>query len=141
MLARWTLRRDFPEVANLDWHTDYWLEQEYIDSLRDASIIGIVLEDGDYILGCMIYQLQPDSLKLLRLFVRETELRKGHGSLLISRLTDKLSQQRRTRIEVTVEEDNLGALLFFQNNGFLATGCIDDTIEMVYTITSSGWGD
>lgn len=141
LLARWTLRRDFPEVSDMDCYADAWVESTYINSLRQRANIGIVLEDGDYILAFMVYELQPKSLNLLRLIVRESEQRKGYGSLLISRLTEKLSQQRRTSIEIKVGDDNLGAQLFFQKNGFLATGCIDDIIEMAYTIPSSGWGD
>ena len=57
---------------------------------------------------------------------------------LLSRLIDKLSQQRRKEIVLEVRETNLSAQKFFQSQGFRAVSVLrdhyDDTEEDAYVM-------
>ena len=62
--------------------------------------------------------------------------RQNVGAQMAIKLVSKLSSHRRTRITLEVRESNLGAQVFFRQQGFLATRVLrayyDDTGEDAY---------
>jgi ribosomal-protein-alanine N-acetyltransferase len=64
--------------------------------------------------------------------------RHGVGEQMVSKLTGKLSQQRRSRLLLEVRETNLDAQLFFRSLGFRAVsvlrGFYEDTPEDAYVM-------
>lgn len=122
---RWMIRRDLQEVLNIERASfdDPWTEEEFRKALRlrPAAVIGVVAERNHEIMGFMIYQLQPDHLKILNFAVALHARRCGVGRQMVQQLVDKLSVQRRRWIEFEVRETNLPAQLFFADSGFKAT--------------------
>ena len=89
-----------------------------IDFLRGRSHIGMVAEDGERILGYMLYALSNKNLDLVSLAVHPKHRHKQIGRQMIERLIDKLSCQRREVVATRVRETNLDAQKFFSACGF-----------------------
>jgi len=95
----------------------------------------------------MIYELHKQKLRIINFAVDPEHRREGIGSAIISRLVEKLSQQRRKEIVLEIRESNLPAQLFFKEQGFRATRVLrnhyDETTEdayiMQYKLTSDDW--
>jgi ribosomal-protein-alanine N-acetyltransferase len=96
----------------------------------------MVAEYEDRVVGFMIYELHKTRIHVLNFAVAPELRRMGAGSQMIAKLSAKLSTQRRSRIILEVRETNLGAQLFFRENGFRAVsvlhGYYADTPEDAY---------
>ncbi len=146
--CRWMIRRDMNVVLGIE-NAEFpipWTEEDFVRCLRQRCCIGMVAEvDGD-VLGYMLYELHHTRILLLNFAVSWKFARRGVGTTMLEKLKCKTSIQRRERIEVTVRETNLPALLFFKANGFVATDLLkghyedsdDDAVVMVYTTNREG---
>ena len=122
---RWLIRRDLPEICEIEnsSFSDPWEMDDFIAAVRDRNIIGMTVEDGEFrVAGYIIYELHKFHLEILNVAVHPECRRDGVGRMVIERLADKLSLQRRTRLELSVRETNLTAQLFFRATGFLSDG-------------------
>src|SRR5439155_698350 len=81
--------------------------------LRQRNCIGMVAEQGEKVVGFMIYELHKAKLHILNFAVHPGCRRLGVGAQMVQKLISKLSSHRRTRITLEVRETNLGALLYF----------------------------
>jgi len=79
----------------------------------------MVAEQGEKVVGFMIYELLKSKLHILKFAVHPKCRRTGVGSQMVAKLISKLSSHRRTRITLEVRETNLCAQLFFRSQGFL----------------------
>jgi len=79
-----------------------------------------VAEQGEKVVGFMIYELHKSKLHILNFAVHPPCRRAGVGGQMVSKLISKLSSHRRTRITLEVRETNLAAQLFFRTQGFRA---------------------
>lgn len=137
---RWMIRRDMPEVLNIESQSFEfpWSEDDFIRCLRQRNCIGMVAEHEEQIVGFMIYELNRNLLHVLNFAVRADFRRRGLGSQMLDKLVSKLSQQRRTRITLEVRESNLAAQLFFRRAGFKAVSVLrdfyEDTTESAYVM-------
>ncbi|WP_144999662.1 ribosomal protein S18-alanine N-acetyltransferase [Polystyrenella longa] len=129
-----------PQVLDIE-QTSFeqsWTEEDFLCSLRQRHCIGMVVELNEEIIGFMIYELHKVSLRVLNFAVAEPYRRHGIGIQMIQKLIDKLSQQRRSEIDLTVRETNLSAQLFYQSQGFKAVnvlrGHYPDTDEDAYLL-------
>lgn len=135
---RWMIRRDMPEVLEIEQEGFEfpWCEEDFIRCLRQRNCIGMVAEHQDRVVGFMIYELHKTRLHVLNFAVARSASRSGVGNQMVSKLTSKLSGQRRTRITLEVRETNLPAQLFFRYCGFRAVSVLhkfyDDTPEDAY---------
>ena len=135
---RWMIRRDMEQVLDIEGASFEfpWSEEDFIRCLRQRNCIGMVAEQGDNVLGFMIYELHKTRLHILNFAVDPTARRKGVGRQMIDKLVSKLSSQRRNRISLEVRETNLAAQLFFREGGFAATSVLrnfyDDSPEDAY---------
>jgi len=135
---RWMIRRDMPEVLQIEQRSfDYaWTEEDFLRVLRQRNCIGMVAEQGEKIVGFMVYELHKTKLHILNFAVHPEHRRAGIGSEMVSKLVSKLSSHRRTRITLELRETNLPAQLFFRGQGFLALRVLrayfDDTGEDAY---------
>src|SRR5262249_52846052 len=77
-------------------------------------------EQGEKVVGFMIYELHKAKLHILNFAVHPTCRRSRVGTQMVAKLISKLSSHRRTRITLEVRETNLGAQLFFRQQGFRA---------------------
>lgn len=128
MHIRWMIRRDMPEVLKIEQAShDYpWCEEDFLRCLRQRNCIGMVAEQGEKVVGFMIYELHKTKLHILNFAVHSEHRRNGIGAQMAEKLVSKLSSHRRTKIMVEVRETNLDAQLFYRSAGFRATGVARD---------------
>jgi ribosomal-protein-alanine N-acetyltransferase len=121
---RWMIRRDMPEVLRIEQssHEYPWCEEDFLRCLRQRNCIGMVAEQGEKVVGFMIYELHKSKLHILNFAVQPERRRNGIGLQMAEKLVSKLSSHRRTKIMLEVRETNLDAQLFFRSAGFRATG-------------------
>lgn len=134
---RWLIRRDLSDIVQIDAasYGEPWDEERFLVALRKRNCIGYVAESAGVIVGYMIYDLHKDHLRVLRFAVDQDQRRRSVGREMVTRLIDKLHQQRRRHIDIAVPEDNLDAHLFLRAMGFRATGMSDDgEIQFRYTL-------
>jgi ribosomal-protein-alanine N-acetyltransferase len=119
---RWMIRRDMPEVLQTEQQSfEYaWTEEDFLRCLRQRNCIGMVAEQGEKVVGFMIYELHKNKLHILNFAVSPQCRRLGVGAQMTAKLISKLSSHRRTRITLEVRETNLAAQLFFRTQGFRA---------------------
>ena len=117
---RWMIRRDMPEVlgAGVDNLEFSWSEEDFLRCLRQRNCIGMVAEQGERVVGHMIYELHKCKLHIMNFGVHPRCRRRGIGRQMVSKLISKLSSHRRTSITLEVRESNLEAQLFFKAQGF-----------------------
>jgi ribosomal-protein-alanine N-acetyltransferase len=119
---RWMIRRDMPEVLQTEQESfEYaWTEEDFLRCLRQRNCIGMVAEQGERVVGFMIYELHKNRLHILNFAVHPSFRRHGVGTQMVAKLVSKLSSHRRTRITLEVRETNLPAQLFFRSQSFKA---------------------
>ena len=119
---RWMIRRDMPEVLQTEQESFEfsWTEEDFLRCLRQRNCIGMVAEQGEKVVGFMIYELHKNRLHILNFAVHPSWRRLGVGAQMVAKLISKLSSHRRTRITLEVRETNLTAQLFFRSQGFKA---------------------
>src|SRR5437667_7501249 len=119
---RWMIRRDMPEVLQTETESFEfsWTEEDFLRCLRQRNCIGMVAEQGEKVVGFMIYELHKAKLHILNFAVQPAHRRAGIGAQMVTKLISKLSSHRRTKITLEVRETNLAAQLFFRTQGFKA---------------------
>src|SRR5690242_21503576 len=117
------IRCSMPEVLQSEQESFEYScsEEDFLRCLRQRNCIGMVAEQGEKVVGFMIYELHKSKLHILNFAVHPACRRAGVGSQMVAKLISKLSSHRRTRITLEVRETNLGAQLFFRSQGFRAT--------------------
>jgi len=125
---RWMIRRDSPSVLAIEKASFEfpWDEDDFVRCLRQKNCIGMVAEINDEVVGYMIYELHKNRLHILNFAVTESFRRTTVGTQMLGKLSGKLSHERRNRIMLEVRETNLGAQLFFKNQGFRAISVLRD---------------
>ena len=144
---RWMIRRDMPEVLQTEQESfEYsWTEEDFLRCLRQRNCIGMVAEQGEKVVGFMIYELHKSKLHILNFAVLPAYRRSGVGGQMSAKLISKLSSHRRTRITLAVRETNLSAQFFFRAQGFRATRVLrafyEDSGEDAFLMQFSFAGD
>lgn len=146
---RWMLRRDMPETLQIEQasFTNGWIEEDFLRCLRTRQCIGMVAEQGERVIGFMIYDLLQYRLHILNFAVDPAFRRQGVGAQMIDKLKSKLSSHRRTRLTLKVRETNLEAQLFFRSQGFQAVNVLrgfyedsdEDAYRMQYQLPGDDW--
>ena len=128
---RWMIRRDMPEVLQTEQESFEfsWTEEDFLRCLRQRNCIGMVAEQGEKVVGFMIYELHKNKLHILNFAVHPSCRRLGVGAQMTAKLVSKLSSHRRTRITLEVRETNLVAQLFFRTQGFRAVKVLRNYYE------------
>jgi len=140
--VRWMIRRDMPEVLEIErecFGQGAWTREDFIRHLRQRNCIGMVAEHENLLVGYMVYELSRRWMLLVRLAVDPGCRGQGVGTTLLDKLKRKLSAQRRQLIVCPVQETALDTLRFLHRRGFRAIGLarqaeLDrrDRIVMVY---------
>lgn len=122
VLIYWLTRPNMPDVLRIEnlCFEFPWCHEDFMCCLRQRNSIAMVAVNREThdVVGFMIYAVDKGRLDLLNIAVDPQFQRRGVGSRMIERLIDKLGQQRRTEISVTVRETNVDAQLFFREQGF-----------------------
>lgn len=124
--VRWMIRADMTHTLLIEkgCFEFPWTEEDFVKCLKQRNCIGMVAERQKTfgrIGGFMLYELHKKRMHLLNFAVDPSLHRSGIGRQMISRLVDKLSDERRTSITCEVRESNLPAQLFLKRMGFKAT--------------------
>jgi ribosomal-protein-alanine N-acetyltransferase len=129
--VRWMIRRDFPEILEIEHESfEYpWNEEAFISCLQQRNCIGMVAEDGDRVLGYMVYELHKTKLAILNFAVSPSHRRQNVGLSLVAKLITKLSFERREKLSIRIRETNLDALCFFRTCGFVADALLPEFFE------------
>lgn len=143
---RWMMRRDMPEVCKTEQASFElaWTEDDFLSCIRQRNCIGMVAEQGEKVVGFMIYGLHKSKLRILNFAVHPGFRRLGVGAQMVAKLISKLSSHRCTRITMEVRETNLLAQLFFRAQGFKVAGMLrawykgngEDAYQMTYRLDS-----
>ena len=85
---RWMIRRDMQEVLEIENQSFWqpWTEDDFIRLLRQRNCIGMVLDDGEHVLGFMLYELHKNRIEVLRFAVAEGRRRSGLGRMFADKL-------------------------------------------------------
>jgi len=120
---RWMVRSDISDVLAIEEGSFKfpWFEQDFIDSLRKRNTVGMVAEHDNRVVGFMIYELHKTKLDLLKLCVDPKHKRTGIGTQMVYKMTSKLSYERRTKLQIEVDEYNLDGLLFLKKMSFIGS--------------------
>ena len=113
---RWMIRADLPEVLAIE-NASFdppWVEQDFLNALKQKNCIGMVAVHADAVLGYMIYELCKHELKLITLAVHPTWRRMRVGTAMVEKMKAKLSYTRRPVLSMILGERNLSAQLFMQ---------------------------
>jgi len=124
---RWINRKDMPTVLRIEdvSFREPWTEDDFIKSLRQRNVIGMVAEHQDLVIGYMIYELHRNRIHLLSIAVHPDFRRQGVGTAMLAKLASKLYSNR-TKITTIASEINLDAQLFLRQHGFRATEVVKD---------------
>ncbi len=146
--VRWLIRRDLPEVLDIEdasFAWEAWAEGDFLHCLAQRDHIGMIAEcnvgdAGEKVIGFMVYRLHKARLHIVNFAVAPQYRRQGVGAIMVAKLTSKLASHRRTRVTLECRETNLDALLFFRSRGFRATDVLrdhfdgEDGVAMAYTL-------
>jgi ribosomal-protein-alanine N-acetyltransferase len=133
------IQRDLPEVVAISRSTrEPWDAEGFRAHLKERSTIAMVAELGERVVGYVVYELLPNSLRLITVAVDPHMLRRGIGSVMLRRLISKLDGHRRALITTDVRETDVHAQHFLRSLGFLATNVwrdfYEDTREDAYSM-------
>lgn len=125
---RWLIRRDMREVLCIEdeSYEFAWSEVDFLNALRQRNCIGMVAEYKHQVVGFMIYELHRHMIEVLKFAVDPEFRHRGIGHQLARRVIDKLTQQHRREVLITVRESNLPALLFLRKSGFRAESILQN---------------
>ena len=122
---RWLIRRDLDRVLAIERASFAapWNIGDFYAVLKHRTVAGIVAEAAmsGLVVGYAVFDLRPDRIELINLAVAPDYRLRWIGKQLVRRLSDRL-RGRRNLIRARVSERNLGAQLFFRDQGFVATG-------------------
>lgn len=138
----WARKNDLPKLIDIDSACNPvpWTEQEMIGHLRCRNKIGMVALRAGEVVGFCLYELNKQAIGILNIGVDPDWQRFGVGSLMIVKLINKLSFERRNRMFMDVIEDNLPLQLFLRDMGFNARRVLRgyygarDAYQMVYRV-------
>jgi ribosomal protein S18 acetylase RimI-like enzyme len=124
--TRWMKRSDTDDAIRIMNSGGAFFDDKKVERLVSKSgVVCVVAEVDEKVVGVLAYDISRVSkIKVISLSVDETIRRKGVGSALMELLTAKLNGKR-SKIELSVSEYNLGAQLFLRSMGFRAVSVLD----------------
>jgi ribosomal-protein-alanine acetyltransferase len=95
---------------------------QFYESYPEGFLVAL---NFDTIIGFLIgIKTTPNTARILMLAVKDAYRKKGIGSALLSRFLKEMKHQNITGVELEVRTSNQGALKFYQNQGFLLQGTL-----------------
>ena len=121
---RYMMHTDYAEAAAIDRvsFSVPWDWRAFSDALASRNTMGIVIRaasTGTRPIAYILYDLQPESIDILRMAVDPTFRRQRLGSALIWKMHGKLSAQgKRQTLTITAPDDCLEGHLFLRALAF-----------------------
>jgi len=127
---RWMTKCDMPEVCQIaaDCFESPWTEENFLCILRQRNCIGYVAEQGEKVVGFMIYELYQEKLHILMFAVSPgvRHARRRIVAAMVAKLVSKLQLKPtpkmtscRNRITMIVPAEEGGTIDFFLEQGFV----------------------
>jgi ribosomal-protein-alanine N-acetyltransferase len=125
---RWMLTKDLDAVTSIELiSNEYYIgRDELVALLRKRSVVAMVAEENETVVGFMIYELLNRRIQLLDIAVQVASRKKGIGTMLIDKLKGKLLLKHRVKISAEIRETNLDCLNFLKKQEFKATKVLKD---------------
>ena len=151
--TRWTIRRDFPSIVEINNQSLPEITQQYLIELHrnTQKPVSLVAEIKEVVVGFVIYFVRSNRYELLHIATDETYKRMGVATVLINNLKLKLapSQEKmphkdiydyskvtRSKISVTIPDHLLAAHLLFKSCGFHGQITDNDSYRFEYRYDS-----
>ena len=121
----WMIAADHPDVLAIERQSvpPHWNDDDLKAAVKSRHTMGNVATIGTgqnrVVVGFVVYHLRPKAIDILNMAVLADCRRQGIGRQIVARLVDKLSQCRRTQLQVIVGERNNGMQKFLQASGFV----------------------
>ena len=123
--TRWLEPRDYEIVCRIEEESEIfrpWKKEELFAVLRRDEYVGMVAQEGRRVVGFMVYKLNPDSIELVKLGIREKARGRKIEHELIRWLKTKLNPVGRDKLVYFVREGELSTLRYLRSVGFNAVG-------------------
>lgn len=130
--SRWMIRRDMPEIVAIESlsFSQPWDEDEFLSQLRNAKMIGKVVELDEKIVGFVIYQLRKTSLEIVNIAVHPDHRRTGIGRQMLADLFGKLLRTKhRNRVFIHVPETMVGTQMWLKACEYRADKVVRDLYD------------
>lgn len=116
-------RSDIREVLELERlvQSHPWTEKNFEDAL-EAGYDAWVLRTDSGVAGFCLAMTAPDVIHILVIAVHPDQQRRGLGLMLLKQVTDTARQQGQEGLLLEVRPSNVGALAFYQAQGFVQIG-------------------
>lgn len=116
--TRWMIRRDMTEVVRLAQYSQFWNwdEEKFLECLRKRNCIGLVAEQGEKIVGFLVYELHKNKLEILNAGWESSPIFKD----MIDKLKGKLSEHSRTALDLVCSDRCDDLHIELRANNFLA---------------------
>lgn len=132
---RWMIRRDLTDVCTIDaaCYLAPWDSEEFRQALTRRNCIGMVLTEGETLIGYMLYELQDEALMVLRMGVALEHRRRHAATWMLDWIKRKLDRCGNLRREILadVADINLPAHLTLKACGFECIGVMPDHASTV----------
>ncbi len=94
------------------------------DNSKTCSAIGLFENDkligwGSFRTNWHRHKKEKDVFEISSIVINENYRRKGFGNKILNKIISKLKRQKFKKLFLTVSPLNIGALLFYINNGFI----------------------
>jgi ribosomal protein S18 acetylase RimI-like enzyme len=124
--TRWMRRSDTADAIRIMNSCGGDFDEKSVDRLvSKAGTVCVVAELEGRVVGVLAYDISRVSkIKLISLSVEDASRRRGVGRALMELVAAKLNRKR-SKIELSVSEYNLGAQLFLRSMGFRAVSVVD----------------
>ena len=131
IVVRWMIQSDYCNVIDIENDCEVyapgfiaWNLDDLRGHLRKSNRIGVVCTSGSIakehgFLGYMTYELHKSTLLITKFATHSSHRRTGVASRMISRMIERLSQQRRSKCVCFIPEENLAAQLTLSKLGFI----------------------
>lgn len=122
MNLRWLKPKDFSVVLEIEKQSfpDPWTKQDFHRVFENKNCVCRVCEDGEEVVGYMVYEYDAISYNIINLAVVKHYRRHGVARFLVSGLISQMSDSSKYQMFASVSDRNLGAQLFFKAMEFKA---------------------
>lgn len=101
-----------------------WSRAEFIKCSQKTRCVRQVAEEGERVVGYMVYDFGVTRIRLLNLAVAADCRRRGIGRQMIAQLIRMPETRGRIRLTLKICETNLAAAMFFKALGFRAVAIL-----------------
>lgn len=107
------------------WQSDFIVSNG--ERLYGHDLNGFAISDGDEIIALLTYHLKNNNCEIVTLdSVKEKQ---GNATALIQKMIEKANELKANRLWLMTTNDNLDAIKFYQNRGFIIRTIHSNAIE------------